>query len=132
MRVSNSNLGGEPSGHIIRPKISKTGDGILSALKVIEAMKYFDKPLSKLKDEIQLYPQEIINVKVKSKTDFNKFPDIVDEVKKQELKLNGKGRVLLRYSGTESLARVMVEGESATLIAEASESIAEVVEKCLG
>jgi phosphoglucosamine mutase len=132
MKTSNAPLGGEPSGHIIWPEVSRTGDGILSALKIIEAMYFYGKKLSELRQEFELYPQLTTNVSVKKKTDFNSFPEIVDELKKQEIKLGGKGRILLRYSGTEPLARVMVEGESLTVIEQVGESLAEVVTRCLG
>ncbi len=132
MRKSKSKLGGEPSGHIIWPSVSRTGDGILSALKVLEAMNFYQKPFSALKNEFELYPQMTTNVTVKKKEDFKNFPEISSELKKQEGKLKGKGRILLRYSGTESLARVMVEGESMPLIEEISDVISGVVSKCLG
>ena len=132
MRQSKALLGGEPSGHLIWPSVSRTGDGILSALKVLEAMSYFGKKLSELKSDFELYPQLTTNVKVKKKENFSNFPELTDELTKQEKRLKGKGRILLRYSGTEPLARVMVEGESMPLIQDVSDVISGVVNKCLG
>ena len=126
MRQSKALLGGEPSGHLIWPSVSRTGDGILSALKVLEAMSYFGKKLSELKSDFELYPQLTTNVKVKKK-EFSNFPELTDELTKQEKRLKGKGRILLRYSGTEPLARVMVEGESMPLIQDVSDVISGVV-----
>ena len=128
---SGSNFGGEPSGHIIFRDHSTTGDGILSALKVIEAMKFYGKSLSELQKEVELYPHVLINVEVGTKIPFEEKPDILSVVKKAEDKLGDKGRVLLRYSGTENLARVMVEGEDSSLVDTLCKEIAEVVKKSL-
>lgn len=126
-----STFGGEPSGHLIFKDFSTTGDGILAALKVIECLKYYDKPLSELLSEVALYPQVLINVKVKEKRPFDELPEVQKAVKKIEDKLKDTGRVLLRYSGTENLARVMVEGEDGNLVQESVEFIADTVKKSL-
>ncbi len=111
MRQNGFNLGGEQSGHIIFFDYNSTGDGMVSALQVLSIMVRTRKPLSELKKQMTIYPQILENVVVKKKEDFNKFPVIVETIKKVEEKLGSKGRVFVRYSGTEPLARVMVEGE---------------------
>jgi phosphoglucosamine mutase len=129
MRKSGSIFGGEPSGHLIFKKFSTTGDGILAALKVIECLKYFKKSLSELASEIKLVPQILNNVKVKNKKPFESIPAIMQSVQDAEKLLAGTGRVLLRYSGTENLARVMVEGSDGTMVRTCAEAITEVVKK---
>jgi phosphoglucosamine mutase len=132
MLQSKSLLGGEPSGHIIFKEFSTTGDGILAALKVIECMKHFNKDLTTLASEISLFPQILKNVEVTKKTPFKDVKKIADAVAAAEEKLGKKGRVLLRYSGTENLARVMVEGQDQDLVQTLCNSIAHVVEEELG
>ena len=104
MKETGDILGGEPSGHIILKNHSTTGDGALAALKVIECMKYFKKPLSELRNEFLLYPQVIKNTKVTSKPPMETVPTIKEKLDSVTESLGKKGRVLLRYSGTESLA----------------------------
>ena len=129
MKKSNACLGGEPSGHIILGKESTTGDGIKSALKVIECMKYYQKKLSELIVDFELFPQIIKNAYVKTKTPFEEVAPIQTVMGHVKKKLGNKGRVILRYSGTESLARVMVEGEDLELIDRLCNEIVEVVSK---
>jgi len=125
-------FGGEPSGHLIIKKHSTTGDGILAALKVIECCQYFKKSLSELTSEIVLFPQILKNVKVKQKIPFDQLDTVQERVKAAREKLGSDGRVLLRYSGTEKLARVMVEGPSEATIHEISSDIAQALEKDMG
>ena len=132
MRSNSCILGGEPSGHIIFSKHSTTGDGALGALKTIESMKYFNKPLKTLVEEIELYPQITKNVVVKNKPPIDSVKSIQDAIKDSENKLSGKGRVLLRYSGTEPLLRVMVEGHSSDIVECECQNLIEVVTKELG
>ena len=87
-----------------------TGDGILAALRLIEAMKEEDKPLSELSKIMKVFPQILINVEVERKPDLNNVPVIKDAIKSVETSLGKKGRVLVRYSGTQSICRIMVEG----------------------
>lgn len=131
MLKSGSVFGGEPSGHLIFKNYSTTGDGILAGLKVIECLKYYQKDLSDLLDEIELFPQILKNVKVKEKKPFEDVAEIEKVVGSVNAKLKGKGRVLLRYSGTENLARVMVEGEDIDLVSNCCDDIVEVVQKNL-
>ncbi len=132
MRSNGCILGGEPSGHIIFSKHSTTGDGALGALKVIESMKYFNLPLKKLVEEIELFPQIIKNIVVKNKPPIESVESIQDGIKKAEERLKGKGRILLRYSGTEPLLRVMVEGNVAEAVEEECNRLIEIVTKEIG
>ena len=132
MRSNGCILGGEPSGHIIFIKHSTTGDGALGALKVIEAMKFFSRPLKDLVQEIELFPQIIKNVIVKIKPPIDSVASIQDAIKITEERLLGKGRVLLRYSGTEPLLRVMVEGHNAEIVEAECQRLIEIVTKEIG
>jgi len=132
MRSNGCILGGEPSGHIIFIKHSTTGDGALGALKAIEAMKFFSRPLKDLVQEIELFPQIIKNVIVKIKPPIDSVASIQDAIKITEERLLGKGRVLLRYSGTEPLLRVMVEGHNAEIVEAECQRLIEIVTKEIG
>lgn len=132
MRSNGCILGGEPSGHIIFSKHSTTGDGALGALKVIESMKYFNLPLKTLVAEIELFPQIIKNIIVKNKPPLESVASIQEGIKKAEERLQGKGRVLLRYSGTEPLIRVMVEGNIAETVEEECQRLIDIVTKEIG
>lgn len=122
-------FGGEPSGHIIFKKYSTTGDGILSALKVLEVKKQTTKSVSQLAKEVVLYPQRLINVGVASKPPFEKNKNISQTLKEIENEMGKEGRVLLRYSGTENKARVMVEGKNIDQVNDCCEKLAEVVKR---
>jgi len=132
MRQSGALFGGEPSGHLVFKKYSTTGDGILAALKVIESIKFYDKDLSEMAQEIELFPQVMENVKVVERIPFHEVEEIQNLVKKSEKKLGKEGRVLLRYSGTEPLARVMVEGKDEALVKDICADLSHVVTKVLG
>lgn len=132
MRKTGAILGGEPSGHIIFFKHSRTGDGCLAALKVIECMKYFNASITELAKEVVLFPQAVKNAYVKKKVPLETVDSIQKSLEKAKKKLGTKGRVLLRYSGTEPLARVMVEAEDQELVESLSEEIALVVSTELG
>ena len=132
MLSNKSVFGGEPSGHIIFKEYSTTGDGILAALKVIECLKYYGKTLEELTSEVTLVPQVLLNIKVKEKKDFDSLPELQTEIKEIEAKLKDTGRILLRYSGTENLARVMVEGEDEKLVTESCNRLVEVLKKEIG
>ncbi|WP_257294136.1 phosphoglucosamine mutase [Endozoicomonas sp. YOMI1] len=122
-------LGGESSGHIICRDASTTGDGIVSALKVLKAMQTAGKSLSDMVGAITLYPQVMINVRVQKKRDTDTIAGIVEAVTKAEEEMAGKGRVLLRPSGTEPVIRVMVEGEDGVQVKAQAEKLAKVVEQ---
>lgn len=132
MLSEKSNFGGEPSGHLIFKDISTTGDGILAALKVIEVLKYYKQPLEKLAKEVILYPQVLINIPVKDKVPFDQIDGLNEFIKNSEKTMAGKGRVLLRYSGTEKLARVMIEGEDQTLVNAECEKLANFIKNTIG
>lgn len=132
MRKNGFNLGGEQSGHLIFLDQSTTGDGIVAALKVLEAMRRTGKKLSELKKAIRLFPQVMENVRVNHKEPLEKISDISRVIQETEKSLQGKGRVFVRYSGTEPLARVMVEGEDVVKIQEMASSISSQIRKHLG
>ncbi|HNL90624.1 MAG TPA: phosphoglucosamine mutase, partial [Nitrospira sp.] len=111
MLADGYNFGGEQSGHFIFLDHNTTGDGLISALQILSLMKRTGKPLSELAKAMTAVPQILLNVKVKHKPDLNQIPDIQQAIKTAEATLNGSGRVLVRYSGTEALLRIMVEGE---------------------
>ncbi len=129
MREHNATFGGEQSGHLVFHKHSTTGDGLLAALQILRIMKEQEQPLSELANLLTLYPQILVNVKVNKKIDFEKCSSVQSSLKNAEEKLKNKGRVVLRYSGTENLARVMLEGENSQLIKTLANDIAEAVEK---
>lgn len=131
MRQSGALFGGEPSGHLIFKKYSTTGDGILAALKVIESIKFYDRDLSDLTSEIELFPQKMENVIVQKRTSFEQVPEIKKAMEAAEAKLGKEGRILLRYSGTEPLARVMVEGKDISLVESLCTELKDVVTKAL-
>jgi phosphoglucosamine mutase len=129
MQTSGSLFGGEPSGHLVFKKYATTGDGILAALKVVECIQYYQKPLSELISQIVLVPQKLINVKVSHKKDFATIDVLQKALQAYDLKLQGKGRILLRYSGTENLARVMVEGIDKQVVDQICAELADILSK---
>ena len=131
MRDIGAVFGGEQSGHLIFFKYSTTGDGILAALQALKIMIKKQKTLSELAKQLQLFPQKLINVKVDKKIPFDQVPKVMNAVKLAEEKLKGKGRVLLRYSGTEPKARVMVEGEDVEIVESMALELAEIVKVTL-
>ncbi|MFP5385712.1 MAG: phosphoglucosamine mutase [Bacteriovoracia bacterium] len=131
MRQTGALFGGEPSGHLVFKKYSTTGDGILAALKVIESIKFYDKDLAELCRDIELFPQEMKNVTIQKRIPFEEVADIKKAMSSAEAKLGKEGRILLRYSGTEPLARVMVEGRDKALVASLCHELSEVVKKSL-
>lgn len=110
MRKGNYNLGGEQSGHLIFHDCSTTGDGILAGLNVLEVMLEVGKPMSELRKIMVRLPQVMLNIEVDRKVPIEQLPELESEIKKVEKSLGKEGRVLFRYSGTESKARIMVEG----------------------
>ena len=127
LKKSHSLLGGESSGHIICLDRTTTGDGIVSALQVLAAMINSGKSLYDLKAGMKKYPQRMINVPVTKKVNLDDSPVVQAAVKSAEQRLAGKGRVLLRPSGTEPLVRVMVEGEDAQQVNDEADQLASVV-----
>jgi phosphoglucosamine mutase len=132
MIVSGSVLGGEDSGHMIFGADHTSGDGILTALKLIEAMQSADKVLSDLRGVMTVFPQVLINVEVLSKPDIDSVPAIVDAIQDVESELGNRGRVLVRYSGTQPLCRVMVEGPGETETRQYCNQISDIIKKSIG
>ena len=132
MLADGYNFGGEQSGHFIFLDHNTTGDGLISALQILSLMKRTEKPLSELAKAMTAVPQILLNVKVKHKPDLNQIPDIQQAIKSAEATLNGSGRVLVRYSGTESLLRIMVEGERDSTIREVADHLADIVRARIG
>jgi len=125
-------LGGETSGHIINLDLTTTGDGIISALQVLEAMLSAGKSLSELKQAMPKYPQRIKNVTLTKKIDLIEHEGINVALRDVESTLGGSGRVVLRHSGTEPLIRILVEGENEEqlekLVAQLADKVREVTE----
>ena len=121
------NLGGEQSGHLIFLDHNTTGDGLITALQVLAIMKQDGKPLSELAACMRTYPQVLVNVRVKEKRDLASVPEIAASIAEVEKKLQGTGRLLIRYSGTEPKLRIMLEGEDESVIARYAEELAELV-----
>lgn len=125
MTAEGYNFGGEQSGHFIFLDHNTTGDGLISALQVLSLMQRKGQPLSKLAAAMTAVPQILLNVPVKEKRNLSDMPDVQKAIQAGEEKLNGAGRVLVRYSGTESLIRVMVEGEKDSLIQSVADELAD-------
>lgn len=131
MKENGLNLGGEQSGHIILLDYSTTGDGVLSSLKLVEALRDSKHTLDEKVSEIQEWPQEMINVKVArdKKATWAQNETITSFITKKEEEMAGKGRVLVRTSGTEPIIRVMVEGKEASVVSKVVREIADLVER---
>ena len=122
-------LGGEQSGHIIFSKNATTGDGVLTSLKIMEAMLESKKKLSELKEGLTIYPQLLTNIKVTDKDAVINAPEVLKAKEEAEASLMGDGRVILRKSGTEPLIRVMVEGKNDEICKEVTDKIVTVIDK---
>jgi len=127
-----ASLGGEQSGHIIMPELSLAGDGMITALCLLRALRESRKTLAELTVGFKQYPQILVNVRVREKVPFAELPSVQAAVSEVEELLSQKGRLLLRYSGTEPLARVMIEGENQHEIEEYAAGIARVIEGEIG
>jgi len=129
MQREGLNLGGEQSGHIIFLDHNTTGDGPITAVQVLNLMKTKDRPLSRLAARIKLFPQILINVEVEKRQDIRAVPEIEQAVAHAEERLGGRGRVLVRPSGTEPKIRVMLEGEDQKIITRLGREIAKVIKE---
>ena len=125
-------LGGESSGHLVCRNLTSTGDGIVAALQVLQAMERTGKSLYELKSEMVKMQQSLVNVRFPTRIDLNDYPAVQKQVDEVELRLAGKGRVLLRPSGTEPVVRVMVEGEDAALVSQFASELAHDVQQIVG
>jgi phosphoglucosamine mutase len=133
MLKTHATLGGEQSGHIIfRDGDATTGDGLLTALRLMDIIVRSGKPLSELVSDLKVFPQKIQNVRVREKVPFAQVPAIQSAIASAEKELDGSGRIVVRYSGTEALARVMVEAESETKMQSLTTQIAGEIQKALG
>ena len=127
-----ASLGGEQSGHIIMPKLSLAGDGMITTLCLLRALQESRQTLVQMTDGFKRYPQTLLNVRVREKVPFNDLASVRTEVKAVEELLSQQGRLLLRYSGTEPLARVMIEGEDQGQIEDYARRIAGAIEREIG
>lgn len=129
---TNAPLGGEQSGHIIFPRVSLAGDGLVTALSLLRAMQDSQQTLAGLVKGFTRYPQTLQNVRVREKRPFEEVSEIADEARRIESQLAGEGRLLLRYSGTEPLARVMIEGREQAEIERLAANLVSAIERTLG
>lgn len=125
-------IGGEQSGHIIFPEISLAGDGMITALEILRVMVESKRSLGDLAGGFTRYPQVVLNVRVARKPPLDSEPSIKDSIRQLEAELAGKGRLLVRYSGTENLARVMIEGQDESVIQRQAELLANLIQEKLG
>ncbi|HKA17258.1 MAG TPA: phosphoglucosamine mutase [Blastocatellia bacterium] len=130
--VRGAKLGGEQSGHIIFPDISLAGDGLITAIELLRVIKESGLTLDSLSSKMTHYPQILINVRVRSKPPIDTLTTVRSEVERVEEELEGNGRLLVRYSGTENLARVMIEGQDEAKIKEQANKIVEALRNEIG
>ncbi len=128
----NANLGGEQSGHTIFLDDCSTGDGMLTSLKMLEVMAAQDLPLSKLVENFKEFPQLLVNVRISMKEEFSRFPEITNTKKEIEASLGESGRINVRYSGTEPVVRIMIEGQDKAEIEGYARQMADAIHKNLG
>jgi phosphoglucosamine mutase len=126
------NFGGEQSGHLIFLDDNTTGDGLITAVQVLALMKTTGKSLSDLAKCMMTYPQVLVNVRVKERHDLSTLPKVRQHIERVEKKLDGTGRLLIRYSGTEPLVRIMIEGERETEIQKWADDLADTVRNAIG
>ncbi len=132
MRARGVAIGGEDSGHVIYLQHHTTGDGIITALQVMAAMMKEQKSLSELAKIMTVFPQKLININVKSKPEISTVPELARAIEAVEKELGDKGRVLVRYSGTQNMCRVMVEGPTGEKVEKYCKQVADVVKEKLG
>jgi len=125
-------MGGEDAGHMIFLEHHTTGDGIVTAMQLIAAMVEMGKPLSELSKIMEIYPQKLINVDIKSKPDISSLPKVMEVIKQVESELGDNGRVLVRYSGTQNMCRVMIEGPTQEVTEKYCQQIADVIKDAIG
>jgi phosphoglucosamine mutase len=132
MRRSGIALGGEQSGHVIFLDHATTGDGMLTALRVVEIVRQSGLGLDELTKDLQVYPQVLVNVRLKARRPLEELPAVMAEIRAAEAALGEAGRVLVRFSGTEPLARIMLEGSEQAEIERLAQRIAGVIQAALG
>lgn len=126
------NLGGEPSGHIIFRDLATTGDGLLTALQALRLLAEQQSSLERLVDGLEVFPQIIRNVRVREKPPLESLPRVQEQIEAGRRRLGSSGRLLVRYSGTEPLARVMVEAASAAAVEQVAAAIANALDDAIG
>jgi phosphoglucosamine mutase len=131
MQSLGASLGGEQSGHIIFSDYLFTGDGLCTALNVLRTVALSGRSLAELADDLVNYPQVLVNVRVRERIDLQRVPAVAETIKRVETKVADHGRLLVRYSGTEPLLRVMLEGRDEDEIRALAEEIVDVVKKHL-
>ncbi|MCA1592182.1 MAG: phosphoglucosamine mutase, partial [Acidobacteria bacterium] len=127
-----ASLGGEQSGHVIFPRVSLAGDGMITAISLLRAVRETGNPLHELTEGFVQFPQVLTNVRVREKLPFDEVEEIARCARETEARLGASGRLLLRYSGTESLARVMIEGQHQKEIEQLANELASVIRTNLG
>jgi phosphoglucosamine mutase len=132
MRSGGYNLGGEQSGHVVFLDHNTTGDGLLSGLQALAIMRRTGQPLSRLVSGIERFPQVLLNVAVAEKRPLESLPSVAEAIRKVEKELDGRGRVVIRYSGTERKVRVMVEGDDEARVREYAQDLADLLRHTLG
>jgi phosphoglucosamine mutase len=132
MQQYDAALGGEQSGHILFPHLATTGDGLLTALVVLDLVARTGKSVDELTLDLKVFPQVIVNVKVREKKPLEEVPAVASSIRAAEEELKDSGRVVIRYSGTEALARVMIEAESEEVMRRHADSIANAIRSELG
>ena len=132
MQANSASLGGEQSGHILFPHLATTGDGLLTALVVLDVIRRAGKPLHELISDLKVFPQVIVNVRVKEKKPLDTIATVAASIRDAEDALKANGRVVIRYSGTEPLARVMIEAESEEVMRRHADAIAGAIRDALG
>jgi phosphoglucosamine mutase len=132
MQKNDAALGGEQSGHILLPHLATTGDGLLTALVVLDLVARSGKSIDELTADLKVFPQVIVNVKVREKKPLESIPAVASAIRAAEEELKDSGRVVIRYSGTEALARVMIEAESEELMRLHANAIADAIRAELG
>jgi phosphoglucosamine mutase len=132
MQENDASLGGEQSGHILFPARATTGDGLLTALMILDMVQRSGKPLHELCADLKVYPQVIVNVRVREKKPLEAIASVAVRIQEAEDALHGNGRVVVRYSGTEALARVMIEAESEQQMRRHADAIADAIRLELG
>ena len=132
MIKNNYNLGGEQSGHVIFLDYNTTGDGLITALQVLTLMQKSGKSLSELASCMKTFPQKLVNIKVREKKPLDTLHDFNKVIRESEKRLEGRGRIVVRYSGTETLLRIMVEGETHEEIIQVIDTVSDAVNKYIG
>jgi phosphoglucosamine mutase len=132
MQKEDASLGGEQSGHILFPHLATTGDGLLTALVVLDIVRRSGKPLHELIADLKVFPQVIVNIRVKEKKPLDEIATVTSTIRDAETDLAENGRVVVRYSGTEALARVMIEAESEIAMRHHADRIAGAIREAIG